>query len=80
MDDLEAKQREMFDEINALMGGVAKAFDLAENDAIAAIEAGSIEMTFDTDNNGNRFVFASYKGKTARLYAGAIKSEDAKEH
>lgn len=80
MDDREANQREMFDEITALMGGVAKAFDLSESDAIAAIEAGSIEMKFDSDSNGNRFVLASYEGKIARLYAGAIKSEDTKGH
>lgn len=80
MNDIEASQREMFEEITALMGGLIKAFNLSESDAIAAIEAGSIEMSFDTDNNGNRFVLACYEGKTARLYAGAIKSENTKEH
>lgn len=76
----EAANREMFNEISALMAGVSKAFDLDEAGAIEAVERGEVEMHFDTDNNGNRFVLARYQGKSARLYAGAIKDESGAEH
>lgn len=74
------KRKEMFDEISALIGGIAKAFDLEEKVAISAVEQGNIQMTFDIDANGNRFVLATYDDKSARLYAGAIKQEEGKEH
>lgn len=73
-------EREMFDEITALMGGIAKAFELDESAAITEVEDGRIQMEFDEDANGNRFVLATYEGKSARLYAGAIKQENTKEH
>ena len=72
--------REMFSEISALMGSIAKAFNLDESAAISALEKGDIEMSFETDNNGNRFVLARYQDQVARLYAGAIKQESEKQH
>lgn len=79
-DDSEAGTREMFDEIAALMGGVAKAFELDESQTITALEQGTIEMAFEKDANGNPYVLATYGGKTARLYAGAIKQESDANH
>ena len=79
-DDLSAAKPEMFDEIAALMGGIAKAFDLDEQQTISAVEQGVITMTFDTDANGNPFVLAKYGDKAARLYAGAIKQEASLGH
>ncbi len=72
--------REMFEEIAALMGGIAKAFTLDEGQAIAAVESGEIQMSFETDSNGNPFVLATYGDKSARLYSGAIKQETASNH
>lgn len=79
-DDSETGAREMFDEIAALMGGIAKAFELDESQTITAVEQGVIEMAFETDSNGNSFVLATYGEKTARLYAGAIKQETDAKH
>ena len=79
-DDSETSTREMFDEIAALMGGVAKAFELDESQTITALEQGTIEMAFEKDANGNPYVLATYDGKTARLYAGAIKQESDANH
>jgi hypothetical protein len=78
--DAEAGAREMFDEIAALMGGIAKAFELDESQAITALEKGVIQMAFETDSNGNPFVLATYGEKKARLYAGAIKQETDAKH
>ena len=79
-DESEQNRREMFDEINALMGGIAKAFELDESQTITAVEQGAIEMAFETDANGNPFVLATYGDKSVRLYAGAIKQETDPEH
>jgi hypothetical protein len=79
-DESETKQREMFEEIGALMGGIAKAFELDESQTITAVEKGTIEMSFETDANGNPFVLATYGDKSARLYAGAIKQESDAQH
>lgn len=72
--------REMYGEISALMGSITKAFSLDESAAISALENGDIDMSFETDNNGNRFVLARYQDQVARLYAGAIKQESEKQH
>jgi hypothetical protein len=72
--------RELYEEITALMGGIAKAFELNEDEASSAVEQGEIALTFDTDANGNRFVLARYGERAARLYAGAIKQEAAGGH
>lgn len=74
------RDREMFDEISALMGGISKAFDIDDKAAVDAVEQGKVGMTFEIDGNGNRYILAQYKGKTARLYTGAIKDESNAEH
>ncbi len=79
-DSASNNQREMFDEISALVGGLMKAFDLDEAAVISALENNAFEMTFDVDANGNRFVLATYEGRSARLYAGAVKLEDQGNH
>lgn len=65
--------REMYAEISALLGGLAKAFALGESDVISALESGHIEMTFETDANGNPFALATFQGQSAQLYADAVK-------
>ncbi len=72
--------REMFGEISALMGSIAKAFGLDESAVTSALEHGDIDMSFETDSNGNRFVLAHYQDQVARLYPGAIKQESEKRH
>ena len=72
--------REMFEEISALMGGIAKAFGLEESETISALERGDISMAFDVDANGNRFAQATYQEQSARLYAGAVKHAHDDQH
>lgn len=64
-------EREMYAEIGALLGALAKTF--AVKDAAAAVESGAMVLDFAQDANGNRFVAATFEGKTARIYQGAIK-------
>lgn len=66
------ENREMFDEINALIGAVAKALDLAEMDVIQAIEGGALGMSMIADDEGRNCVEIQYEGRTARIYQGAI--------
>jgi uncharacterized FlgJ-related protein len=68
--------REMYGEIAALVGALAKSFGIEESAAAAAVESGAMALTFGRDANGNRFVAATYAGRTARVYQGAIKRED----
>ncbi|OAN47997.1 hypothetical protein A6A04_04360 [Paramagnetospirillum marisnigri] len=66
------ENREMFEEINALIGAVAKAFDLAEMEVVKAIEAGELGMSMVTDDQGRNCVEVGFDGRTARIYQGAI--------
>ena len=72
--------REMHVEISALIGGIAKAFDLDESETISALETGKVTMTFQSDTNGNPYALATYHQKSARLYAGAVKQEPGDGH
>ncbi len=67
------RNREMYDEIAALVGALAKTFALKESEAAAALESGNMKLDFAADANGNRFVAATFSGKTARIYKDAIK-------
>ncbi len=69
----DAPKPEMHAEISALIGAIAKAFDIPEAEAINAVEHGSIAMDFGQDESGNRFVAATFGERTARIYQGAIK-------
>ena len=66
-------QREMYSEIGALIGAIAQAFSIPDADAITAVEQGRLSMAFSRDGNGNPFVTATFDGKVARIYQGAIK-------
>jgi len=69
------ENREMYNEIAALVASIGKAFGRPESEVIAALEKNAIAVDFGRDENGNRFVLATFEGKTARLYQGAIKQE-----
>lgn len=66
------ENREMFDEINALIGSIAKAFDIADGEVVSAIEQGDLGMEMMTDAEGMNCVEASLNGRVARIYPGAI--------
>lgn len=70
------ENREMFDEINALIGAVAKAFDTSETDVITAIEQGRLGMNMQVDEDGRNFIEASLDERNVRIYQGAIFRED----
>ncbi|MBC7906151.1 MAG: hypothetical protein H7Y60_05305 [Rhodospirillaceae bacterium] len=66
------ESREMFDEINALVGAVAKALNTSEMDVITAIEEGRLAMELLTDEEGRNFIAVDHEGKAVRVYPGAI--------
>ena len=70
--------REMYGEIAALIGALAKTFVIEESAAAAAVESGAMALEFGRDANGNRFVAATFAGRTARVYQGAIKHDDSR--
>ncbi|MSO72647.1 MAG: hypothetical protein EXQ84_03430 [Rhodospirillaceae bacterium] len=70
------ENREMYSEIAALVGTLAKTFAIEERVAAAGIESGALTLNFAADANGNRYVAASYAGRAARLYKDAIKHAD----
>lgn len=64
--------REMYDEINALVGSLAKAFEIDEKQVVEDLEAGRIALDMAEDENGNRYLAAVRGDRTARIYQGAI--------
>ena len=71
----DAENKEMYNEISALMGSIGKALNLSESDTIQAVERGEMSFEMAQDENGHNFVAVTYKGDTARIYQGAIKRE-----
>ncbi len=70
-----ADMREMYTEIAALIGVIAKALRMPDRDTAQKIESGAITLEFGMDANGNRFVAVTHEGRTAHVYQGAIKQE-----
>lgn len=68
--------KEMYDEIAQLLGSMAKALDMPDDQVAKAIEDGQVRMEMGTDERGERYVRVSREGRAARLYAGAILHEN----
>ncbi|WP_146002752.1 hypothetical protein [Telmatospirillum siberiense] len=66
-------EREMYAEMNALLGSIAKAFDLEPQEAARAVEAGEVGIEMREDFRGERYLAAQYRGRSAQIYQGAIK-------
>ncbi|HLO77318.1 MAG TPA: hypothetical protein VK196_12760 [Magnetospirillum sp.] len=66
------ENREMYDEINALVGAVAKALDTSEMEVITAIEQGRLGMEMRSDDDGRNYVFVQFDERQVRIYQGAI--------
>lgn len=64
--------REMYDEINALVASIAKALEMEGKDVATELESGAIQIKMDTDENGHRFIAVERGGRMARVYQGAI--------
>lgn len=66
------ESREMYDEINALVGAVAKALDVSEIEVVTAIEQGRLGMEMATDEEGRNYIAVTCDDKAVRIYQGAI--------
>ncbi len=66
------ENREMFDEINALVGAVAKALDTSEIEVVTAIEQGRLSMEMLTDEENRNYIAVTFEEKSVRVYLGAI--------
>ena len=69
--------REMFEEINALIGAVAKALDITEPQVVEAIESGGLTMDLRTDDDdGSHYLRVEHDGKTADIRQGVFLKRD----
>lgn len=66
------ESREMYDEINALVGTVAKALDTSEMEVITAIEQGRLSMEMLTDSEDRNYLQVVFDERSVRIYQGAI--------
>lgn len=66
------ENREMYSEINALVGTVAKAFDTSEMEVVTAIEQGRLGMEMLVDEDGRNYIGTSLDGRVVRIYQGAL--------
>ena len=67
------EQREMYEELNALVGSIAKALEISEEETVKALEANQIAIGMETDEEGRNYVGIAFRDKSARIYQGAIK-------
>ena len=65
-------QHEMHDRISALIGAVAKAFDVSDAEVISAVEEGRLSMEMMEDHEGQNFLHATLDDRQAQIYPGAI--------
>ncbi len=72
-------QKEMYDQIAALLGTIAKALDIPEDQVGKAVEDGRVALEMGVDEDGRRYVRAAAGGRAARLYEGAIRYEPGSE-
>lgn len=66
------EEREMYDEITALVGAVGKALSMSEIEVITAIEQGRLTMELEADENGLNYLDCACDDRTARVYKDAI--------
>lgn len=64
--------REMFDEINQLIGSVATALEISEMEVVTAIEQGRLGLEMKTDEDGRNFLEATCDDKIVLIYPGAV--------
>ena len=75
-ESLSPTEREMFDEINALIESVAKALDTSPVDVVTAIEQGRLGMELMTDEGGVNFLRVDYEGRQADIRQGMFMRHD----
>ncbi len=74
-----ANEREMFNEINALIGSVAKALEISEGEVVSSIEQGELGMEMMEDENGAHFLRVEYGTKRADIRQGVFMRHDKSE-
>ena len=72
----DTSSREMFNEINELIGSAAKALEIGEADVVAAIEQGHLSMELLTDDDGTNYVRVECDGKIADIRHGVFLRRD----
>ena len=77
--DTNSGEREMFDEINALIGSVAKALEISEGEVVSSIEQGSLGMEMLADEDGAHFLRVEYGAKRADIRQGVFLRHDGAE-
>lgn len=70
--DAVSDNREMYNEINALVGSIAKALEMEDKDVAKELESGAIRIDMAKDENGNNYLNVSRGDRMARVYRGAI--------
>jgi len=68
-------EQEAYDEINTLVGSLAKAFEMDGLEAARAVENGAMMLRLGVDEAGDRFIEAAFQGKVAVVYPGGAKPE-----
>ncbi len=58
-------EREMYDQITALVGAVAEALEMADGEVVAAIEEGRLGMETLDDEQGGHFIRATCDDRRA---------------
>lgn len=71
--------REHYDEINALVGAIAKALGLPDEQVAKEIEAGAIALSLGEDDNANRCIDVQRGDVRAQVYQGAIRHASSDE-
>jgi hypothetical protein len=66
-------QKEMYAEMNALLGAIAKALEIEAEVAARALEAGEIAIEMGEDQRGERYLDVRYGGRSVKVYQGAIR-------
>ena len=64
-------QRQYYNEINTLIGTVAKALQIDDTVAATEIERGGIALALGEDDRG-RYIEATHNERMVRVYQGAV--------
>lgn len=64
--------REMYNEISALVGSIGKALELDDKTVAQDLESGRIQLDMAEDENGNRYLAVMRDDRSARVYKDAI--------
>ena len=61
---MDEAQREMYEEVNALVGSISKALEISEEETVKALEANQIAMGMEVDEEGRHYVGIAFREKS----------------